>query len=51
MFKQDPESPQCQLSTNASHILLVSLLMRLLAIIQIAFIGKSLLNLRTDTDT
>ncbi|RPB01612.1 hypothetical protein L873DRAFT_1788248 [Choiromyces venosus 120613-1] len=42
------ESPRCQLSNGASHILLASVPAKLQASIEMVFIGKFLLTLKTD---
>ncbi|RPB04563.1 hypothetical protein L873DRAFT_1786340 [Choiromyces venosus 120613-1] len=46
-----PESPRCQLSNGASHILLASCSAELQAAMQLAFIGEFLLTLKTDIST
>ncbi|RPA97063.1 hypothetical protein L873DRAFT_1791234 [Choiromyces venosus 120613-1] len=43
-----PESPQCQTSDGASHILLASCSAELPAVMELAFIGELLLTLKTD---
>ncbi|RPA91314.1 hypothetical protein L873DRAFT_1794931 [Choiromyces venosus 120613-1] len=43
-----PESPRCQLSNDASHILLASRSAELQAAMELSFIGKFLLTLKTD---
>ncbi|RPA88994.1 hypothetical protein L873DRAFT_1796378 [Choiromyces venosus 120613-1] len=43
-----PESPQCQLSNSAFHMLLASLSAKLQAAIELAFTGEFLLTLKTD---
>ncbi|RPA95734.1 hypothetical protein L873DRAFT_1812517 [Choiromyces venosus 120613-1] len=46
-----PESPRCQLSNGASHVLLASVPIELQAVMELVFTGKFLLTLKTDIST
>ncbi|RPA90003.1 hypothetical protein L873DRAFT_1882032 [Choiromyces venosus 120613-1] len=48
LYQHVPESPRCQLSNGVSHILLASCSAELQAAMELTFIGKFLLTLKTD---